>query len=819
MPYSPISRSRLLMRFFWLGIVFFIALIPCRAQEYKIKGKVIDATNRQALAFVNVVVNDGHYGGMTDIDGKYEVASPIPITQISFSYIGYESKRINMVPNTGKLHVELKPMVFELGEVTVMAGENPAHRIIDSVTAHQRVNAPEGLKSYSFTLYDKMVITIDSNDFGKHQIDSVAFTETSEMARILDKNDLMVMETVSEQSFMAPDHKRQHVVANKVSGIKDPSMLYMVNSMQSTGFYDDEVTIAEQRYLNPISRGSKRHYHFRLESVMTAEHGDSLFVISFRPKETTGIEGLTGTMTVNSDGWAIQNVKASPAKSTGLFKATIQQLYEKVEGHWFPKQLNTNLIFPGFAVIMDGKSFPMTAIGKGYLYNIRINPELNRNDFSEILIDVAPNAAHRDDAFWSLHRIDSLSERTAATYSFVDSISQHVVDLDLMLNMAEKLATNSAIPIGMFDVKLGQLINYSFSRGFGLGLGIATNDRFSRLIRLNAYGSYWTALKQTEFGGGFHFVLSRRRQAMAGIQYSQGSDAIGGFEGFNETSSFLVPSNYKYLYENADVHQRKVQASLSSRIGQHLKGFIIAATSDKDYRKTYFIADDSIRKARFATAEFKLRFAYKEKFVYDADGIHSLGTLYPVVWFSYMRSFKDVLGSRYAFNRYKIQMSKNFYSKHAGVTQILIQGGWVDAAAPVVEAFDMLGTGEAFGLYTPGSFNAMHYDEFFCDRFIALYLSHNFGGLLLPTRSSWFKPELILATNIGWGDMKRATSSLTKNFSTMEKGYFESGMVIDGILNLSTTKAGVGAFYRYGPYAFENALQNFAWKISLSINL
>ena len=113
----------------------------------------------------------------------------------------------------------------------------------------------------------------------------------------------------------------------------------------------------------------------------------------------------------------------------------------------------------------------------------------------------------------------------------------------------------------------------------------------------------------------------------------------------------------------------------------------------------------------------------------------------------------------------------------------------------------------------------MRCNEFFCDRFAALYLSHNFGGLLLPSRSSWFKPELVLATNIGWGDMKRAESSATKNFQTMEKGYFESGFVIDGLLNVSTVKAGLGTFYRYGPYSFDHVWKNFAWKLSLSINM
>ena len=167
-----------------LCLFLFLFLTPCRAQQYAIRGKVIDASDRQPLAFVNVVVNDGQFGGMTDIDGKYEVVSPAPFTQIGFSYIGFETQHIDLVSGTEKLNIALQPVSFELGEVTVKAGENPAHRIIDSVVAHRRDNAPESLHSYAFTLYDRLVITIDSSDFGQQDIDSVMFPEQSEMAQI-----------------------------------------------------------------------------------------------------------------------------------------------------------------------------------------------------------------------------------------------------------------------------------------------------------------------------------------------------------------------------------------------------------------------------------------------------------------------------------------------------------------------------------------------------------------------------------------------------------------------------------------------------------
>ena len=50
----------------------------------------------------------------------------------------------------------------------------------------------------------------------------------------------------------------------------------------------------------------------------------------------------------------------------------------------------------------------------------------------------------------------------------------------------------------------------------------------------------------------------------------------------------------------------------------------------------------------------------------------------------------------------------------------------------------------------------------------------------------------------------------------MEKGYYESGILINNILNLGFYSFGVGAFYRYGPYSLDKISDNFAWKFTMT---
>ena len=793
-------------------------------QSHTVSGKITDERNRQPLAFVNVVINEGQQGVISDIDGRYTITANEPIQKVKFSSIGYEPKEITLQDNQKKCNVALTPKTFELGEVTVEAGENPAHRIIDSLMAHRKANNPNSLESYRYNIYDKMIFTIDSSSFGQALANDTAMemTKLRLFDSIMKKSDLMVMETASEVLFMSPDRKLQHVLGTKVAGMKEPTFMYLVNSMQSVSFYEETVNITGTEYVNPISRGSKTRYFFTLESVHPIGQSDSLYVISFHPMRGSSFDGLRGTMTVNSDGWALQSVKASPDGQNGIFKADIQQLYQKVDGQWFQKQLNINLIFPSMVVSMDDSYFPMAAIGKSYLSNIEINPDISKRQFSDIEIMVDPDAAFRDETFWDEHRIDSLTERVKATYILVDSLTQGSDIFDRVLGMTDKLMNESALPIGFINLDLSRIINISAERGLYFGLGGRTNDRLSRWFSLNGSFGYWTRLKDWDYGGGLKLNLNRQRQMELSFQYSRKSEPMGEFGSMLEieNASFLSTANYKYtFYENSRTRRNRFDITFSTRFAQHFKAFLNFSTNHKHYNQQFYhVPSDSLTEGRFSVAELKLRFAYKEKFISTPQGIRSLGTLYPIVWVSYQHAFPNVFGSEYEYDRFKFEASKNFYTSYLGVAKILVQAGFATETCPVMETFNILGTYERFGMYSPCSFSTMRLDEFFCDRFVAIYLSHNFNGMLWKTNSEWFNPELSIITNIGWGDMKRADAYPNKNFKTMEKGYFESGIVIDGLMTTPLTKVGAGVFYRYGPYSLPNVWDNFAWKWSAIID-
>ena len=775
------------------------------AQSYTVSGKITDAKNRQPLAFVNIVVNDGQYGGMSDIDGKYEIQAPEPIHTLKYSCLGYETQTMAVDASAKRINVALKPTSFQLGEVTIKAGENPAHRIIDSVMAHRQENHPNALDSYRYQLYDQMVFTIDSSSFGDIINSGQDTGRVSRFDSILRKSDLMIMETVSEVLFRQPDQLRQNVLGTKMSGVKDPQMMLLVSQMQSTSFYDETVSIANTEYVNPISRNSKQHYFFNLESVSPAGAGDSLYVISFHPIQGSTFSGLRGTLTICSDGWALQNVKAAPDKQGSLYTVSIQQLYQKVEGQWFPKQLNTNLVFPSIVADIDGYAFPMVAIGKSYVTDVELHPDIPNKAFSEVEVLVHEDAAYRDDAFWTQHRIDSLTERVLNTYHLMDSLTEGNNIFDKVLGVGNKLMQESSVSLGPVDLNLGKLFNLSWTRGWYFGLHLATNDSFSRHFRISGFGGYWTRLHDFDYGIEGKWLIDRQRQMELGARFAHQSATLGEFSKFEESINLLSEEDYRYnYYENIYTRGNFTEVFYQTRLARHFKAFVTMGTYDKYYLLEPF---DKLPVTRFTNAELKVRFAYKEKFVGTTKGIQSMGTDYPVVWFSYQHSFKDVLGGECEFDRVKFQMEKDFQTRYRGKSSALLQAGYASAGCPVQETFNLLGSYEPFGLYSPGCFATMRENEFFTDRFVALFLSHDFQGSLWSTHSIWFKPQLTLSTSMGWGA------------KTMERGYFESGLVVKGLLNMPMVNMGAGVFYRYGPYALPRTIDNFAFKYSITFAL
>lgn len=101
-----------------------------KAQTGSIKGTVLDATVKESLPGVNVLIRGTSFGAATDIDGKYEINAIRPGEYaLEFSYVGFERKLYTGIKvEAGKvteLNVELAEQVLSSDEEIVVVGEKP----------------------------------------------------------------------------------------------------------------------------------------------------------------------------------------------------------------------------------------------------------------------------------------------------------------------------------------------------------------------------------------------------------------------------------------------------------------------------------------------------------------------------------------------------------------------------------------------------------------------------------------------------------------------------------------------------------------------
>lgn len=798
---------------FILLILLSVLLCDVRGQEYaevqNIKGYVIDATTKEKLAFVNIVINEnGTLGTTTDIDGKFSIRSNHDIKTLTFSFVGYENKIIE-INNQDNIIIELQPTTYKLSDIVIDGSKNPANRIIDSVYKYRDANNPKSLDSYYYKIYDNMVFTIDT----------VSLKPNDMMRNEFKDNDLMVMETVSEQFFQKPNKSKKNILANKVSGLNDPKFIYMLENIQSIGFQEDFVTINMKNYVNPISKNSKEKYIFVLESTFKTENNDSIFIISFSPYKNTHFNSLRGTLTVCSDSWAIQNIKAEPNKQEDIFDISIQQLYEKENGHWFPKQMNTN-ISASFYDGSGGIDFTMLGIGKSYITEIEFSKDMDKKTFDADYTMEADAGGNTDVIkHYRYERLDD--ERLEATYYYIDS-TFNVLDInfDKVANSLSYMMRNE-IPIGFISLGFDDIADYNIGNGWMLGLGLRTNNRMSKVFSIGGFGNYWFKAKEPNYGGDLTFNILSSKDMKLKIGVAQKFVRYGSY-GFEENSSVITASDYRHFYTKATSLNNSVYVNYSTYINKYIKGFAGFEIADKTIFNSKRIILNEQERYLLSILDLRLRFALGEKLIKSEDGISIGGVANPVIWISYQKNFKGAFDSPYNFDKIEFLFRGKNETKYFGETSLTAQLGYINGFAPITDIFNIYGTGvNEFDIYCIETFNTMRPDEFFCDRFGVIYFSHNFRNLLFDFKK--FHPEIIIVTNIAWGEIDNEYGNDLKTifgeYNDLSKGYYESGLIVDNIIKAGIVKLGLSAFYRYGPYSYEDILDNFAFKLNIGFSL
>ncbi|NOU48539.1 MAG: carboxypeptidase-like regulatory domain-containing protein [Bacteroidales bacterium] len=791
-------------------------------QNPTIKGTVVDANTGSTLAFVNIFINQNTFAGTTDIDGKFELKTGQQINSIRFSYVGFETLDLVDPVFSKEMLIKLQPKEMLLNGDSIYPVVNPAYRIIQNLIDNRDLNDPEKLNSFAYTAYDKMVMTIDTSR--AITIDSIRIDSTSSRPRFkvnLSEKDLFILETIAEHSFKAPDKRHEKVLATKVTGLKDPIFTFLVSQALSFDFYNDTLLIAGKKFICPVNSRYIHNYLFNLENQIATENNDTIFTISFRPLANNNFNGLQGVLTIHSDNWAIKNVIAQPSRVEKGFSIRIQQHYEKIDSiHWFPVQLNTDIILNPAQPASGNKNYPIVGFGKRYLLDISINDVTENQKYSDHVLEVNPDSLEKSGEIWKHLRADTLGLSGKGTYQIQDSVG-NVLNPDQKTKTFETLVTGK-IPSKFVDFEIDKFIRINSYEGFYGGFGFHTNDRISGTFKLGGFWGYGIKDESMKFGSDLSVSIHKSTQSVLRLAYKQDVIESGSSFFLGQNEFIWKEENFRLFFISQMDFTKSIDFTYGFKAPKHFQWEIGLNRQDKKSFYGYYFQptnDTSLRTNAYRFSEIRLVmcFAFQEKYFQTNSNLVSSETNYPIIWFTYVHGTAKYSGLEQSYNKYELMVKKTFNTNYFGSLKVHLQAGFIGSSIPATNLFFAPASYRNIGLYAASSFTTMRMNEFLSDRYVSMFLTHDFGKLIY--RKGRFQPEMALALNIGYGALRNKEFHNGLNFNTLNNGFYESGLLINNLLRLPALKLGVGTFYRFGSYTYPQAAKNFGYKFTMQLSL
>ncbi|MCF8335239.1 MAG: DUF5686 family protein [Bacteroidales bacterium] len=416
------------------------------------------------------------------------------------------------------------------------------------------------------------------------------------------------------------------------------------------------------------------------------------------------------------------------------------------------------------------------------------------------------------------YQVNRLTSEYGLTYRVIDSMGEQQNRFDTSMKTIKTLS-EGYYPFHFFNIDLTKLFTYNEYEGVRLGLGLMTNKAVSELFSVGGCFGYGFHDKDWKYGGSFRLNIHEESESRLTFSYKNDVAETAGYRFLKEQGLFSPAMYRQYLVERMD-RVRQKQMSYSFRTLDHLRIKLFLLQSEVDPMTDYrFLKDGNAYEGNFHITEagFKVRFAWKEALEETPLGKFSPGTDFPVVFANFTRGMNFMDGN-FEYTKIEAAVSDEFQTQNPGKIRIQLAGGMARGSVPAFNLYTGHGSyGSSFNIYAENSFATMRLSEFLADRFVSVYLNQEFQSLLFG--EDGFTPRLMWLNHLGWGWLGNPSSHQGMNIQSFEKGYFETGLLLDDILGTRLFNYGFGVFYRYGPYAFDRFSKNLAYKISIKFNL
>lgn len=797
-------------------------------------GKVLDATSKEPLPFVTVYDPETNKGVNTDLLGKFTWNSSIP-KSLKVRFVGYKEQEILNLQSPLTILLVAAPTTTK--EVVISKGFNPAVRIVRLATKNAKNNNPENYPHYNCLIHNKFYVGKDPDP--NHKIvgaekkqkkkkeDSAVTIEVSEsdssdfeLSKHLDTSHLFFNETIVERNFKRPGNLQEVVKATRTSGFKLLSLTAMATDFQPFSFYNPIVNLLQRDYINPVSRNSEKSYDFTLEGYVV-NNGDTSFNISFEPYPDKNFYGFKGVMTINSNGYAIENIIATPLEAS-MVEFKFQQQYRIREGKWFPDQLHTDM---RFLQLRQDTGTNLAGIGRSYVGQVSFKPK--RNTYGVASLVVPEGVTNLPDSVWEKYRVIPLENKELTTYVWLDTlIGNNAPELEKGMLAIEYLSTGF-IPWGKFRLYLDKFMSINEFEGLRLGAGLGTGNSISNTFEWRGSFAYGTKDGRFKHENSLTTYLSNDKENLLRGKFGFDIFEPGQINASTSNRDLLGLNSFRQFILSRAIYKEEYALDLQTAPFKGVKfsigGYSRFFTGGNSNFWFLNSADQMLIDAfRLNGYRATLRFTGEEK-TYLFKGISlPLSVGYPQLEVVY-ESNQGLKSELFRYERISVEARHKYSFRKLGNTYLTVKAGSVNSEVPYPLLFHATGGANTAWLQIPEHFQTVGLYEFTSRDMVQLFFNHDFGRLLWKSTNEKFQPKPVLYAAVGWGTNVGNNLNTNVSIQSFDKGIFETGLLFRDLYRLKYLDAfyltfGAGLFHRSGAYSTGNLRDDLAFRIHIGID-
>ena len=316
-------------------LLSFFLIFSCGLFAQTIPGRVINQNTQEPLAYAEIKSGNG-YQILTNIDGSFELKLDKEIDSVQISYVGFQTRKIQISSATEFLQIGLTPIYEELETVMISNERDPAVLLIEKAIEARDGNDPEQvLEGFKYTSYSKFII---DNEFGN--IEMTADSTSTAMKTIINEGRAFLSEKVSNHFFTSAKGNKEEVIGLETAGFEKPVYNVLAMKLNPLSLYKRNYEIYKTEYAGPLANDALRNYNFKILDTTDSER--PAYMVYFEPKREKVVAGLEGILYLDTVSLAIQKAKA---QLLGAIKLEVDHNYKYYpeKDLWFPSEQTTKI--------------------------------------------------------------------------------------------------------------------------------------------------------------------------------------------------------------------------------------------------------------------------------------------------------------------------------------------------------------------------------------------------------------------------------------------------------------------------------------------